>query len=560
MNRLPDSLPALELKGRSRPWSIPAICLIAVCVMVGLWLRLRGLSAEGFADDEVHKWFAANRYLIGDFGGDDIEHPMLMKWLIAACLAIGSHFSWKPETMVRLPNAIAGAVSIIVVAQLGRRLFGRTAALWAAGLAAVSTTLIGYQRIAKEDTLLGLFLMVVLWCCAEAKAAADDLRTRDQKRWEWLGAASLGAMLASKYFLFFAPIPVIFYFWVLGTGTQWRIPFTRWLALTGGALLVFAALNWTPFLPSNWEYGLSYSAEKKTIHGSLFFMGKLYHNLPSWWLKGTPPWFYLVFASVKLAPPTVLAAFGGLGLALWQRRPAHRLVLSWMGAWFLILSATGSKWGRFFTSVLPAFLLLAGYFSAQVCAWMKRFRFPRAAMASVGVLVTVLLVGTEAVASLRYAPHYRLYVSALGGGERNLDWFFPHCDYFDAGFREALAYLAAHAEPNAELSTEIDLPAKFYAEQFGRKDFLQTLVRRGESCRQGRVCYVIVQTGRLYFLNQDALQNLSGRQPWHTVSVRDHQVIKVYRLVPGESPFPADHSTQSLPSKRRAVDGIPTSG
>src|SRR5712692_8410187 len=156
MNRFPDSLPALELKGRSRPWSTPAICLIAVCVLVGLWLRIRGLSAEGFADDEVHKWYAANRYLHGDFGGDDIEHPMLMKWLIALCLVVGSHLSWSPETMVRFPNVVAGALSILVIAQLGRRLFGRAAGLGAAGLAAFSVTFIGYQRVAKEDTLLSL--------------------------------------------------------------------------------------------------------------------------------------------------------------------------------------------------------------------------------------------------------------------------------------------------------------------------------------------------------------------------------------------------------------------
>src|SRR5207244_4395449 len=157
-----------------------------------------GLSAEGFADDEVHKWLAANRYLKGIFSGDDVEHPMLMKWLIAASIGIGSHFGWAAETMTRLPNALAGGASVLVVALLARRLFGRTAALISAALTACSVTLIGYQRVAKEDTLLGLFLMLLLWCIAEAKAAADD--GRDPRRWELYAAASLAGMLASKYF------------------------------------------------------------------------------------------------------------------------------------------------------------------------------------------------------------------------------------------------------------------------------------------------------------------------------------------------------------------------
>src|SRR5207237_2943733 len=130
-----------ELRGRPAPWGVAVSAAIAALVALGLWLRLRGLSAEGFGDDEVHKWLAANRYLHGVFSGDDVEHPMLMKWLIAAAIAVGSPLGWAPETMTRLPNAIAGGVGVLVVALLARRLFGRTAGLLSAALAACSVTL-----------------------------------------------------------------------------------------------------------------------------------------------------------------------------------------------------------------------------------------------------------------------------------------------------------------------------------------------------------------------------------------------------------------------------------
>src|SRR5205814_594401 len=165
-----------HLSGRTAPWGRAAGVVLAVLVARALWLRLRGLSAEGFGDDEVQKWLAANRYLHGVFSGDDVEHPMLMKWLIAATIAAGAPLGWAPETMTRLPNALAGGAGVLVVALLGRRLFGRTAGLLSAALAACSVTLIGYQRVAKEDTLLGIFLMLLLWCMAEAKAAADGAR------------------------------------------------------------------------------------------------------------------------------------------------------------------------------------------------------------------------------------------------------------------------------------------------------------------------------------------------------------------------------------------------
>ncbi len=236
-----------------------------------------------------------------------------------------------------------------------------------------------------------------------------------------------------------------------------------------------------------------------------------------------------------------------------------------MGVWFGLLSISGSKWGRFFSSVLPAFLLLSGYFSAHLFAWWSSRRVSASASGSVAAMVgarspaalvlallTLALWGGEAQASLRYAPHYRLYINWLGGGERNVDWFFPHCDYFDAGFRESVAYVAAHAEPNAELSTEIDWLAQYYAERFGRSDLTYSLVRQGESCRHDRPCYVIVQTGRLYFINRDAVHNLERLKPWHVENIRGRPAAKVYRLSPGESPFPDESlaSTSSSPEAR----------
>ena len=528
-----------DLRGRAAPWTTASRLALFLCVAFGLWLRLRGLAAEGFGDDEVHKWLAANRYLQGNFGGDDVEHPMLMKWLITGALAIGSRLGWAPEAITRLPNALAGGASILATAQLGKRLFGPRAGLLAGALAAASVTLVGYQRVAKEDTLLGLFLLLLLLCLAEAKAAADDGRVSDQRRWELFGGVSLGAMLASKYFFFLTPIPVVFYLWVR-SGTSWRVPLGRWVQLALVGLTVMLAISWSPLLPSTWEYARSYTTGQQTVHGSLFFMGRIYHNLVEYGLRGTSPLFYLVFAAVKLAPATLAFALGGLALSLLQRRPAHKLILSWMLVWFFVHSLSGSKWGRFFTSVLPAFLVLAGYAAALL---MEHLRFAPGRAESLlrpalAFALAFALPGAEAVAAVRHAPHYRLYISPLGGGDGLITWYFPHCDYFDAGFREAVQYVAAHAEPGAELSTEIDWPAKLYSARAGRPDLIQTLNRRGRACRSGNVCYVVVQTGRLYFLNEVAVAHLARREPWHIERIRGEEVVKVYRLLPGESPYP----------------------
>jgi hypothetical protein len=338
------------------------------------------------------------------------------------------------------------------------------------------------------------------------------------------------------------------YFW-LRPVSSWRLPARRWAQLIGLAAALWVCLDWTPFLPSTWEYARTYTTGQQTVHGSLFFMGRVYHNLVEYGLRGTPAWFYLVFATVKLAPVTVLFAAAGLAAAILQRRPAHRIVLSWLVVWFLVHSVSGSKWGRFFTAVLPAFLLLAGYGAALAVSWMQKRRPAWASAAAAAVVV--LLVGGEARAALAHAPHYRLYINAFGGGDGNVDWFFPHCDYFDLGFREAMQKIAARAEPHAEVATEIDWPAELYAERFGRPDLQQTLVRRGRACRSGQPCYVVVQIGRLYFLNADAVKSLSQREPWTTVRVRGEDVVKVYRLPPGESPFPDENSPAPAQARRQ---------
>src|SRR3954451_17100634 len=496
----PTRATAADLRGRAARWGTGPALAVAGCVAVGLFLRVKGLAAEGFGDDEVHKWFAAQRYLQWDLSGDDVEHPMLMKVLIALTALVFGPLGWAPEAITRFPNALAGGLSIWAVAQLGKRLFGRAAGLCAAGLAAFSTTYVGYQRVAKEDTLLGLFLLLLLLCIAEAKAAADD--GRSPRRYEVLATLSLAGMMASKYFFFLVPIPVVAVLW-LRRVSSWRGSSRRWLELIGIAALAGACIDWTPFLPSTWEYAKTYLTGQQTVHGSLFFMGRIYNNLVEYGLDGTPYWYYAVFAAVKLAPLTVVCAAAGLCIAFAQRKASHRIVLSWMALWFLVHSVSGSKWGRFFLPVLPAFLLLAGH-AIALGADALRARRPALATATAAGLGVPLCVG-GARAAILHAPHYRLYINAFGGGDANVTWFFPHCDYFDTGFREAVEKMAASAEPFAELATEIYWPAKIYAERAGRPDLRKTRVRTGKACRSGVPCYVVVQTGRLYFKNQDAV-------------------------------------------------------
>src|SRR5215469_4068098 len=112
-----------------------AVALVLV-VIIGFALRVRGLDRAGFNEDEVQKINAARAYLHGYFSRN-LEHPMLMKSLIAASLAaagrwnrgVGRFYPLSDEFAVRLPNSIFGALTAVVIYWLAMEFFSLEVAL-----------------------------------------------------------------------------------------------------------------------------------------------------------------------------------------------------------------------------------------------------------------------------------------------------------------------------------------------------------------------------------------------------------------------------------------------
>ena len=554
----PAGRDATELRGRTERWGGARTLLLALLVLAAFWLRARGLAAEGFADDEIHKWLAANRYLSGQFGGDDVEHPMLMKSLVAITVA-ALRGALAPEALTRLPNVLGGALTVLATALLGRRLFGRAAALLGAALVALSTTVVGYHRIAKEDVYLGLFLVLFLWCVAEAKAAADDGRAAESQRWEAWSAAAIGAAFASKYFVYYLPIPFLAYAWLRPVST-WRVPLRRWLVLGLLATGVFLLLNWSPLLPGTLDYIRQYMGgnpggalgSDRGVSESLLFMGRLYGNLPLT-LDSTPWWFFLAFAAVKWAPLTAALMAAGIALAIARRRPAHRIVLVWIGVFYVCILIGSGKYGRFFISQMPAYLLLAAHAAMELGRWLAArvaSRAPAAVARAAPAALALAVAAPEVAATLTHAPHHRLYLSPLAGGDAAVTWFLPHCDYFDAGVREAMAWVSARAEPGAEVVSDVDWSVRLYAERNGRADLVSSPMFAARACRLGKPCYALVQVGRLYRHNEAAVRRLEAVAPAHVERIRGTDAVRVYRLAPGEPLFPPERVAGSAAPPR----------
>jgi len=105
----------------------------------------------------------SGNWVVPIFNGELRDHkPALLYWLQIFCYQIGG----TNEGMGRLPSALAALLTVLVVYELGRRMFAKSTGLLAGFVAVSSPMLIGAARFANPDALLNLFTaltMLIVW-------------------------------------------------------------------------------------------------------------------------------------------------------------------------------------------------------------------------------------------------------------------------------------------------------------------------------------------------------------------------------------------------------------
>ena len=149
--------------------------LLSVLVLAGFGFRVTGLSAEGLSEDELNKLQAVAEYREQGLTSANSEHPLLMKALLTGSVvfadkwnsipSLGGRTPISPETALRFPAALFGALTVVLIYLLAAELFGAEVGLIAAALWAFDPMAIGFNRIAKEDTFLVFFFLLgnIFW-------------------------------------------------------------------------------------------------------------------------------------------------------------------------------------------------------------------------------------------------------------------------------------------------------------------------------------------------------------------------------------------------------------
>lgn len=544
-----------DLFSGSRAYSLPRVVLItALCVLViaGFALRANGLSSEGLSEDELNKLTAVNEYRSQGLSSANGEHPLLMKALLTVSVVTAdawdrtSFVASRPglnipvETSLRLPGALFGAFTAVLIFLVATELFGWEVGLLAAALWSFDPLAIGYNRIAKEDTFLIFFFLLANFFWLRGQRVAESEPDRNPERFYWATAAAFGAMLASKY------VPLLIGITCSYNYAFQKIPVTRWVIgkkrfikffiVMGVTFLIF---NPTILLPDTWRAMLKFSSSKMIGHDSYEFIGRLYPHKFTDWLHGEPWYFYLALIGAKM-PLLPLAGFVG-GLALLFRRKngeGRYFLLIWFAIWSLGFMFVGGKFTRYILTLMPMVIItsaigiqFAARRLARLCAVLLHNESVKVyAGAALPAIVVLFSIWSAATA----APHYRFYVNALAGRFVAAGEMFPQDEFYDAYMQQVLAEIAKRAQPGARVANETPTVGTYYANRAGRPDLISVELSDPaeiEKLRPGD--FVIDARGRTYYSNQAMLVRLrQSAQTAFAVSVGNVPAANVYVLDP----------------------------
>ena len=518
---------------------------LAILVLTGFGFRVTGLSAEGLSEDELNKLNAVADYRANGLTGANGEHPMLMKAFQAASIILSEKWNSvvsrenhiAPETALRLPGAVAGVLSAILIYLIAAELFGVEVALIAAALWAFDPTGIGFSRVAKEDTFLLFFFLLanVFWLRGQRVAESTD---RNPNIYYWATAACYGAMVASKYVPHLIAISWCYY-WMFQQlpETRWRLGKKRLLVFLAIMGVVFLILSPTVLLPETWRQMGLFAGGQRISHDGYEFMGRLYTQRFIDWLNGIPVYFYVVFTAVKLPLLTVVGFVIGLPL-LFRRKlgDGRYFLLFWFLLWVVAFCFPGGKFTRYYTTVLPAVLITCALGIQFAGRWIAH-RIARVTSLSalkhyVPAALAVIVIAAAVVSSIQAAPHFRLFTNSVGGGMDRAGYYFPHDEFYDASMRDTMSEIALRAQPGARVASESPSLASYYAERAQRTDLICVSLSDPDALKQLRQGdFIIIARGRRYFSNDALITTLQTHStPVFNLNLGVVPSAKIYQL------------------------------
>lgn len=530
------------------------IVALSLIIVVGFGFRATQLGTDSLSEDEFNKLKAVEDYRAHGLTSANGEHPLLMKALltvsVVACerwnqtsvVASYPSLNVSTESALRIPGVIVGSLTSLLIFLVVSELFGTEVGLIAAVLWAVDPTGISFSRIAKEDSFMLFFFLLanVFWLRGQRVAESGEGRPEP---YYWATAASFGAMIASKYLPHLMAISGSYYYIFQGIkSTRWRMGKRKWLIFFAVLGVVFLVCNLTILLPGTWQEMKVFAGEKRIGHDSYEFMGTLYRNQLSLWLKGSPWYFYYVLMGIKLPLPVLVGFIAGFPLLFRKRTGDGRyFLLFWFFYWFVPFSFIGGKFTRYFTMGLPVVLITSAIGIQSLARWMSHLATEKLGSRPLGRFVRAALVlmclTSPVLASASVMPNYRLYTNVIGGGWAKAGYYFPHDEFYDSSVRDASVDVARRARPGARVASETPGLFEYYLKLAGRNDLISLSLTDHPAMQQMAAGdFVVVARGRRYLSNEaltTAVQQTGN--PFVTITVGKVPSMTIFELTDDSS-------------------------
>jgi 4-amino-4-deoxy-L-arabinose transferase-like glycosyltransferase len=329
-----------------RTWTLLAIA-IAIVWFANLDVRKLQHPDEGRNAEIAREMVASGDWVTPRLNGIKyFEKPPLQYWLTAAAFRAFELDEWT----ARLPGALAGFLTILIVGYVGSIVASKTAGAYAALALAGCVWPFGIAHLVTLDALLTFWLTAALGAFLLAQHwRADATRSRRWMLVAW--AATAGGMMTKGLVALVIPFATLVIHTLL---TRDRTPWSRVELLRGLALFLLLAAPWFVVVSArNPEFARFFFIHE---HFERFLTTE--HRRTGAW------WYFLPMLAIGLLPWT--------GVFLWGLRRSWtepvaagsfawtRFCLVWCAFVLVFFSISGSKLPSYILPIFPAAALVLG--------------------------------------------------------------------------------------------------------------------------------------------------------------------------------------------------------
>lgn len=306
------------------------------------------------------------------------DKPPLFFWLVAACYALTDSL----RIAFLLPGVLAGLGTILLVADLGRRLWGQQTAIWCG---AALLAIFQFPLQMKSGQIDGV---LCFWTTLGLYGFCRHLLLGPDWRCYAIGGAAAGLGIITKGvgflpYLIFAPyLFALVQRWPVYCGAR---PDWRWM-LAPVATLFAVALWLGPMLLATMggaDPELIAYRDNILFHQTITrYADSWGHIKPAWYLiTNSAPWLWL---PVTLLLPWLIPAWMQ---DLKSRNAAVLLLLSWILLVLVFFSISDGKRSLYIFPAAPALALVAGY---HIRSLQRRVVVQRVVVAFIAILSVLL--------------------------------------------------------------------------------------------------------------------------------------------------------------------------